>query len=146
MTPTSPSRRLILATAGFAACALLAFARPATPDDTELADLMGALKSNLKIVAQSLGAPETHGQALEALREMQVLSLAAKTAVPFSIAELEPAPREAQLVAYQVEMARLLGTLAEMEVDLLEGRTEAVAAAIAGKLFKLRDAAHDRWQ
>ncbi|RKY19869.1 MAG: hypothetical protein DRQ55_09535 [Planctomycetota bacterium] len=141
-----------LLSAGLVAAGPLARPAPALPavlaseGQPDLDELMGGLKTNLKTLSQSLSSPGGAQRALVAVREMQVLSIAAKGAVPYAIAELPEAERAPELVAYQVEMARLLSELALLEVDVLQGRSEAALERVTGALRKLRDDSHDRWQ
>lgn len=116
------------------------------PQDMTLDDLMGAMKSNLKTAAQTAKDEATRPRALEAVREMQVITLAARSHMPHKIEDMDAAARPAEMVAYQIEMARLLVKLAELEIDLLKGDVEGAYAAINGPLYALRDKAHDRWQ
>jgi hypothetical protein len=136
---------LIVAFAALATVLVAAQDRP-SDDGVSLEDLMYGMKNNLKTLAQSLSSPDGSERALGAVREMQVLSIASKDALPLTILDLPEEDRAAKTAAYQVDMARLLIELAEMEIEILEGRPEGAMERVAGSLFKLRDASHDKWQ
>lgn len=128
------------------ACASLAAVRAAQDGPPPLDALMGGLKHNLKLVGTALAAPERVNESLPPLREMQAIALAAKTAVPATLATLAAEEQAKRLPAYQADMARLLIELTELELDVLEGRPEAAAARIKEGLIALRDASHEKWK
>ena len=128
-----------------AAAVLLTAAVPA--DGPSLDDCMHGLKSNMRQLAKAVPDEAKRQVAIDALREMQVWTLQAKTLTPPLAEErAKGEERDAFMLGYQVEMAKLLGKLADMEVDLLEGRTDEVRVALHKDLMTLRDDAHDKYQ
>lgn len=130
-------------------------APPPSEEPTPLRAAMEDLKAHLKVVALSLraGADPTTPQgaaaaerALEHVAGMQAAALAAKAEAPPEAGELPEAERAAHRTAFRRDLALLLGELADLEVELLEGRRDDAAARIAGSLFQLREASHERYQ
>ncbi len=127
--------------------AIPAASAAATPQaGPSLFDCMKELRNNLKTVATTLSDPTQTELTLEAVTTMQVYALTAKPMAPSNLEQVPEDERDAHQNAFRADMARLLGELAALEIDLLEGRREAAMERVRGSLFKLREAAHERFQ
>jgi hypothetical protein len=71
--------------------------------------------------------------------------IAAKSEVPPRAETLQGEEREAFVRGFRSELARVLATLAELELACLEGRTED-AQALVTKLADAKRAGHDKYQ
>ena len=135
-----------------AAPALLALALPFAPrgpqepehQETELAKNMEAIEDTVKLLRKHMKDDATRAQALEALSEIQRLSLACKTLVPSEAAKLPEAERLAMATAYRRTMVDFLMRQLELEAALLDG--DAAAAKTAFDRFReMEDSSHERF-
>lgn len=128
----------------------LLVARPSDPPPRQappesLLACMEAMKAELKGTAVALRAADP-AIALEHVAELERFVLLAKLHDPANLAELPEADREAHRLAFRATLVGVLKELADLELDLLDGRTEDAAARIAGPLFRMRQEAHARFQ
>ena len=138
---TSFTRLLTLACLPVLAFGLIGLA----PDEPDMEAVMKGLKNNLQAINKSLADPANDAATLASLHEMEVLTLSGKLATP-PRAEVPEAKWDQHVTAYRADMARLLIALAQMEVDVLEGRHEKAAADVRGVLIALRNESHDKYQ
>ena len=126
-------------------CLLLAFAQP-PGSDTGLADAMEGIKRSLQALSGTIADPEQNAASLASLTEMQVWALQAKLERPANLDEVPAARRDAHAAAFRADILRLIVRLAQMEIDVLEGRNAEAKAAIKTDLFDMRSVAHDKYQ
>jgi len=120
---------------------------PRAGEEPALSDAMRGMKVQLKLLTEGLKGPLVNEpQALAALTELQVLTIAAKRGDPPHLDELAPKRQLATRRAFKADLARLLKELAAMEVDVLEGHPELAVARIRADLMPLRDAAHEKFE
>lgn len=124
----------------------LALPRPQEPEppETELARNMEGIEDTLKLLRKHLKDDATRPQALEALVEIERLSLACKTLVPSQAQQLPEAERAAFTLAYRRTMVDFLMRQLELEAALLDGNAEDTRAAF-DRLRAMEDAAHERF-
>ena len=150
MSPTQnrrhPSRKMVAGLLGLAVAALVVSWGPATDDDSKLYELMRGMKGNLKTIAGSLKEAGSEQQALEAVAEMEVRLLAAKAEDPANLYDKPRDSRTAHAISYQVDMAKTLMKVLELEVAILEGRREDAFAIATKELYKARLDGHDKYQ
>lgn len=115
-------------------------------EESPLHEEMEGLKGNLKVLAAALRDPSQHEDALRSVAEMQRHVLAAKLLEPSNLEDVPAEGRAAHEVAFRRDLARLLGLLAELEIDLLDERIEDAKAKVAGPLLELRESSHDKYQ
>jgi hypothetical protein len=128
-----------------AAAALSADAR--APEENEVVHrAMEGLKGNLKKLRGALEAGGKQAEALAAVASMQKHALEAKAGGPSNLAEKPEAERAAHALAYRREIAVLLGELAALEVEVIDGQDQAALARAKDRLITLRDGAHERFQ
>jgi|GEM_PF-2647243 len=142
-------RRVItsLLSASLIALALAAASLPATGDESALSDAMRGMKVQLKLLNEGLKGPLVNEpQALAALTELQVLTIAAKRGDPPHLDGLAPKRQRTTRNAFKADLARLLQELAAMEIDVLEGHPEQAVARLRADLLPLRDAAHEKFE
>lgn len=147
--PTMTLRRAIapLLSASLIALTLAAASLPETGEEPALSDLMRGMKVQLKLLSEGLKGPLVkEPQALAALTELQVLTIAAKRGDPPHLDELAPKRQRATRNAYKADLARLLQELSAMEIDVLEGHPEQAVARLRADLLPLRDAAHEKFE
>ena len=113
---------------------------------TPLAAAMEEIKTNLKGLAMSLQDSVAQERALKHVAELERHVLSAKLEAPANLEQIAEEERAAHRIAFRRDMARVLGVLAELEVDLLEERHEDAFAKIIGPLYKMREAAHAKYQ
>lgn len=124
---------------------LLAFALTAFAPDGDLDDIMGGLKNGLKSLSGLVKSADNDERTLGVLHEMQGLSMQGKLATP-PRNDVPEARWDAHVKAYRADMARLLMALAQMEVDVLEGRHEKATGDLRDVLVKLRNDSHDKYK
>ena len=135
--------------AGALACGFSAAraAAGALPEDNEVVHLaMEGMKSSLKKLAGALNAGGRRDDALAAVTALQRHTLEAKAGAPSNLADKPEAERAAHALAYRRELALLLGELAALEVEVVDGEDAAALARIETKLLPLREGAHGRFQ
>lgn len=121
-------------------------AQPAEPVRNErLYDRMEKLGEQLKALADALRAGETD-DALKALEKMQKYTVESKSMTPATAAAYSGAEQAAFVAEYRKALAKLLRTLADMEITLLDGDVDATMNALRGDLLKMRRAGHQRFQ
>ncbi|HEX6883341.1 MAG TPA: hypothetical protein VF530_08165 [Planctomycetota bacterium] len=127
---------------------LLPFASARPQDDeheeTELAHQMETIEDTVKLLRKHLKEPATWPQALEALAEIERLSLACKALAPASAEKLPEAERAAFVTAYRRTMVDFLMRQLELEAALLDGDAEATKAAF-DRFRAMEDSAHERF-
>jgi len=129
---------------------LLPFASARPQDDhdehleTQLAQQMETIEDTLKGLRKHLKEPATWPQALEALAEIERLSLACKALAPAAAEKLPEAERAAFVTAYRRTMVDFLMRQLELEAALLDGDAEAAKAAF-DRLRAMEDSAHERF-
>ena len=119
---------------------------PAAEQPVELMDHMDGLKKNLKALATGMSEGKPAAELLVHVTGMQEHALKAKSFVPPNLSEVPEKRREAHRNAFRADMLRLLIDLANLEIDLLEGRPEEAFGRVTGSLFKLREASHEKYQ
>jgi hypothetical protein len=117
----------------------------ARDEDSALHGFMKGLKDQLKPAAAAVKA-EDAAAALPPIAEMQRLVLLAKLEPPANLAEVAAGEQEAHATAFRRELATLLGELAQLEIEVLDGRFDEAMARIQGPLFQLREAGHDKFK
>lgn len=140
-------KALLLAGATLAVLLLpFASARPQDDahEDSELARQMEAIEDTVKLVRKHLKEPATWPQALEALAEIERLSLACKALAPASAEKLPEAERAAFVTAYRRTMVDFLMRQLELEAALLDGDAEAAKSAF-DRFRAMEDSAHERF-
>ena len=118
----------------------------ALEDDEVVQRAMEGLKGNLKKLRGALEAGGRRAEALAAVAAMQEHALEAKAGHPSNLAEKPETERAAHALAFRREIAVLLGELAALEVEVIDGRDQAALARAKDRLIALRDAAHERFQ
>ena len=138
----------LLAVAAFALVALVGSAArsPGGDEPQTLHDAMEGMKDGLKAIGSALQSEGGLEQALEGCRRMEVFMLVAKNLEPTNLPEIEEARRPAHIAAFRADLARALQQVLELEIAVLEGRQVDALAMVRGKIFPLRDAAHDKYQ
>jgi hypothetical protein len=124
-------------------------ARPAPHSGQEQSSLrvtMESMKTHLKGLAMALQREDGRDAALGEVAELQRLVLAAKLETPPGLDGMPQGERAAHALAFRRELAAVLRELAELEIDLLEGRREAAQTRVRKSLFELRERAHERFQ
>ncbi len=121
-------------------------ARSSAAVDEELEELMYSLKRHLKGAAQALQDPSMEAEALDHIAQLQAAAHAAKVLEPSNLDEIPEGERAQHVRSYRRDMAEVLGVLVDMEIDVLEGRREEAAGKLADPLYKLREAAHEKYQ
>lgn len=114
-------------------------------DSPLLREMLG-LKQNLKGVAMAMRDPAQRSQCLEHVARLQHHLLAAKALEPANLADQPEADRAAHTNAFRTELARVLRAVCDLEVALREERVDDAWALVAGDLYQLREAAHERFQ
>jgi hypothetical protein len=131
-----------------ASCLLLvplaAPARSVSADHTELEEKMEAIEEIVKRLRRDLGEEVTHAQALEALVELERLSLDCKGLQPAFAERLPEAERASFVHAYRREMVKFLSVQLELEAALLDGDADATTDAFK-RLRAMEDEAHERF-
>jgi hypothetical protein len=133
----------------FVSAAAWTFAHPApraAQEQSALRVTMETMKTHLKGLAMALQRPDGRDAALGEVAELQRLVLAAKLESPPKLDDLPEADRAAHASGFRRELAAVLRELAELEIDLLEGRSEAAQARVRKSLFEMRERAHERYQ
>ena len=113
-------------------------------EETELAQQMETIEDTVKLLRKHLKEPSTWPQALEALAEIERLSLACKALAPASAEKLPEAERAAFVSAYRRTMVDFLMRQLELEAALLDGDAEAAKAAF-DRFRAMEDSAHERF-
>ena len=145
MTPRSAITSLL--SASLIAVTLAVASLPGAGEEPGLSDVMRGMKTQLKLLTEALQGPLiSEPQALSALTEMQLLSIAAKRGDPPHMDELTPKRQITTRKAFKADLARLLQELAAMEIDVLEGHPEQAVARLRADLLPLRDAAHEKFE
>jgi hypothetical protein len=106
---------------------------------------MEALKTNLKAAAMALERTDTTG-ALKHIAEMQRLVLLAKLEVPANLEAKPDKQRDAYRAEFRKDLVRLMQELLGMELEVLDGDWEKAFGRVAGPLFRMREAAHEKYQ
>jgi len=118
---------------------------PAADKPVSLGGQMSGLQDNLKAVTEGLAAGKPATELIAHVSAMQDFALAAKSQSPGSLKDQPDAKRAAYKTAFRAEMLRLMIELAHLELDLIEGRTGAASARLAGSVSKIRDSGHDKF-
>ncbi len=136
-----------LALAGLCLCLALpiANARRVPPSEGPLLELMEGLKEHLKGVAMGLQASDD-AATLEHIAEMQRLVLLTKREDPSNLGEQPESKRDSHRAAFRRDLALVLGELAAMEVEVLDGERQEAFGRVTGALFRMREEAHERYQ
>lgn len=144
---STPSRRLLAPTLALCALALVAASAPPVTQDAELSlhDLMMGIKRDMKTLSRTVDDSAQADKALDALHSMQEFTLVSKLLEPSNLDSVGRDERSAHRAAYRADMARLLVTLAQCEIAVLEGDGE-LAKEHYGALIDLRNEAHDKYQ
>lgn len=144
--PRPSSLRLSTVALALMVLCLAVAARPAPTSDDALHEVMMGLKRHLKDLGRSVSDAAQNEQSLTSIAEMQALALQGKPLAPPNLDTVDRDKRPAHQAAFRADMARMLRELAQMEIDILEGRNADAVATIQGKLFELRDSSHDKYQ
>lgn len=125
----------------------LAYTRPVPQDDdpTPLAEEMGGLQSGQRKLRKLIKNPEAKQETLEIIRGMEQNAITAINLAPAIPAGMEEAKQAAWTIGYKREMVKVLDALLVMELAVVEGRTDAAAAAYKG-LGELKKSGHDTYQ
>lgn len=121
---------------------------PAVPEQEQpsaLLEAMEGLKTHLKGTAMALQR-SSRDEALENIAGMQRFVLLAKLEAPADLGEIAEEKREAHRTAFRKDLVLLLKELADMELDVLEGRYKKAFARVVDPLYPLREAAHEKYQ
>ncbi len=138
---------LLLAGLALVPTALLAFpVHAGSAPESELEELMYVLKRHLKGASTALQDPTQEAAALEHIAELQKAALAAKLLAPANLDELPEDERDQHTREFRRDMAKVLGVLVAMEIDVLEGHGDKAMARVVDPLFPMREAAHEKYQ
>ena len=118
----------------------------ASEPESPLTVEMEGLKTQLKTLAMNLREPSKRDTCLAAVATMQQHLLTAKLLAPSNIEEQPKADKSAHALAFRKDMNQVLGTVVELERNLLEADVDAAWEKITGPLYKLREAAHKRYK
>ena len=145
-------RSIVAVSALALAVAIPSGAAPGAPQDPApaseggvLLEHMKGLKKNLKGVAMSLQKSDSK-QVLHHIAEMQRLVLLAKLEAPANLEEKPEDERESHSTEFRKDMIGLLQELAGMEIEVLDGELEKAFGRVTGSLYRLREAAHEKYQ
>lgn len=119
---------------------------PAGAEPVELFDHMMVLKKSLKALATGLSEGKPTAELLVHVTAMQEAALKSKSFDPPNLSDVPEARRDAHRNAFRADTLRLLIDLAQLEIDLLEGRPEEAFGRVTGSLYKLREASHEKYQ
>jgi hypothetical protein len=112
--------------------------------DTELARHMEVIEDTARALRKSLKDESTRPAALEALAEIERLSVLVKGLVPEAASKLPEAERGAFVTAYRRTMVDFLMRQLELEAALLDGDAE--KAKTAFEAFRaMEDSSHERF-
>lgn len=113
---------------------------------TPLQKYMDGMKTNLKPLGRAAGDPEKLEDSLRYVSELQRLVVLSKLEAPANLDEIPAEQQVAHRMAYRRDMAAVLKELAEMEIDLLEGKHEEAAKRVRGSLLPARKEGHRKYQ
>jgi hypothetical protein len=136
--------RLATATALLALALPFARAQEHEEGESELASHMEKIEDTVKLLRKNLKDDTTRSEALEALAEIQRLSLVCKGLTPSNAEKLPEAERAAFVTAYRRTMVDFLTRQLELEAALLDGDAAATKAAF-DRFREMEDSAHERF-
>lgn len=137
---------LAILSSGLAVSVLPRLVAQETLEQAPLLECMEGLKDNLKNLAGSVQDAAQNDASLERIAAMQALTLRAKRLSPPNLEDFAVEERDNHLRAFRADLARLLIEMANMEIDLLEGRNADAFQRIIKPLYEMREAAHGRFQ
>lgn len=112
--------------------------------ETELARHMEDIEHRAKALRKSLKEPGAQAAALEAVAEIERLSVLVKGLVPEAAAKLPEGERAAFVTAYRRTMVDFLMRQLELEAALLDGDAEKTKTAF--EAFRaMEDSSHERF-
>jgi len=113
-------------------------------EETELSGHMEKVEDTVKVLRKNMKDPATWPAALEALVEIQRLTLSCKSLAPSMAANLPEAERGAFVTAFRHTMVDFLMRQLEIEAALLDGDAQKAQAAF--DLFRaMEDSSHERF-
>ncbi len=114
-------------------------------EPADLEGVMDGIKGQLKSLAGAIGTSNTEA-ALVAVNDMERLVLLAKKYGPNNMNTVAAADRPAHQVAYRKALLGVLKELADVELNVLDGKFDAAMEQLKGPLAEMRDDAHDKFQ
>jgi hypothetical protein len=113
-------------------------------EETELAHHMEGIEDALKLLRKHLKDEAGRAPALEALGDMERLSLLCKGLVPSAARNLPESERSAFVTAYRRTMVDFLQRQLELEAALLDGDADGARTAFE-RVREMEDSAHERF-
>jgi len=129
--------------------ALALTAHPATSPasaDSPLEKIMNGMKGNMRALMSGIADPAKNEQSIEALGELERLTLEAKKLEPSNLKEVEAEKRDEHTAQFRADLSRLLIDLAQAEISVLEGDNAAAESMMKNTVVPLRNDAHDKYQ
>ena len=117
---------------------------PHEEPETELAGHMEVIEDTVKLLRKSLKEPLARADALQAIAEIQALTLKCKLLTPAAAQKLPEAEREAFVTAFRRTMVDFLTRQLELEAALLDGDAERAKTAFE-RFREMEDSAHERF-
>lgn len=108
-------------------------------DDRSLHDIMEDLGDEFRTLRRSVKDADKADQAWEALENIQLLTVAAKSKHPHQVEKLASEERDKVVRAYRLEMITLIEKSLQVERAILEGRTADAEAGVKEMLAIQKD-------
>ncbi len=112
--------------------------------DTELEKHMEVIDKAMKKLRRTIKDPANNKESLELIQQMQAASVASKKETPAHLAEAPEADRPKLLIGYRKDMAKVIGTMCEMEMALLDNNNDK-AADLLKTIKDQEEAGHEKY-
>jgi len=112
---------------------------------TELNNRMEEMDTSFKKLKSSIRNAQQDAQSLELIGKIEQLAITCKAMTPSKAASVPADKRDAFILSYRKEMARLVADMCAMETALLDG-DRAKAQELYKKLTTEKEDGHDKFQ
>ena len=112
--------------------------------DTELEKQMKVIDTAMKKLRRLIKDPANNKESLDLLQQMQTGAVASKKETPAHLSEAPEADRPKLLNGYRKDMAKVIGTMCEMEMALLDNNNDK-AADLLKNLKDQEEAGHEKY-